>query len=79
MSEQALQDAYATLKLTMDSNQAMIEAAHRQHRELFNNTSIACYSLCSEAEQEESLKAVAADMGRDPFDLLYDWMLELDG
>jgi hypothetical protein len=58
MSEQALQDAYATLKLTMDSNQAMIEAAHRQHRELFNNTSIACYSLCSEAEQEESLKAV---------------------
>ena len=58
MSEQALQAAYATLKLTMDANQTMVEAAHRQHLELFNNTSIACYSLCSEAEQEESLKAV---------------------
>ena len=28
---------------------------------------------------EESLKAIAADQGRDPFDLLYDWLLELDG
>jgi N-acyl-D-amino-acid deacylase len=28
---------------------------------------------------EESLKAIAADQGRDPFDLLYDWLLELEG
>lgn len=28
---------------------------------------------------EESLKAIAAAEGRDPFDLLYDWLLELDG
>ncbi|MEZ7981676.1 MAG: amidohydrolase family protein [Myxococcota bacterium] len=28
---------------------------------------------------EESLKAIAESKGRDPFDLLYDWLLELDG
>lgn len=28
---------------------------------------------------EESLKAQAEAVGRDPFDLLYDWMLELEG
>ena len=28
---------------------------------------------------EESLKAIAAEQGREPFDLLYDWLLELDG
>jgi N-acyl-D-aspartate/D-glutamate deacylase len=28
---------------------------------------------------EESLKSIAAEQGRDPFDLLYDWLLELDG
>ena len=32
-----------------------------------------------EPAPEESLKAIAADQGRDPFDLLYDWLLELDG
>jgi N-acyl-D-aspartate/D-glutamate deacylase len=32
-----------------------------------------------EPAPEESLQAVAASQGRDPFDLLYDWLLELDG
>jgi N-acyl-D-amino-acid deacylase len=32
-----------------------------------------------EPAPEESLKAIAAEQGRDPFDLLYDWLLELDG
>ena len=32
-----------------------------------------------EPAPEESLKAQAEAQGRDPFDLLYDWMLELDG
>ncbi len=32
-----------------------------------------------EPAPEESLKAIAADEGRDPFDLLYDWLLELEG
>ena len=32
-----------------------------------------------EPAPEESLKAIAESEGRDPFDLLYDWLLELDG
>ncbi|HKK51541.1 MAG TPA: amidohydrolase family protein, partial [Myxococcota bacterium] len=32
-----------------------------------------------EPAPEQSLEAVAAREGREPFDLLYDWMLELDG
>ncbi|MEE8165536.1 MAG: amidohydrolase family protein [Myxococcota bacterium] len=32
-----------------------------------------------EPPPEESLEAVARKLGRDPFDLLYDWMLERDG
>jgi N-acyl-D-aspartate/D-glutamate deacylase len=32
-----------------------------------------------EPPPEDSLKAVAEREGRDPFDLLYDWLLELDG
>ncbi len=32
-----------------------------------------------EPPPEESLQAIAAEQGRDPFDLLYDWLLELDG
>jgi N-acyl-D-amino-acid deacylase len=32
-----------------------------------------------EPPPEESLKAIAEREGRDPFDLLYDWLLELDG
>jgi N-acyl-D-amino-acid deacylase len=32
-----------------------------------------------EPPPSESLKAMAKDAGRDPFDLLYDWLLELDG
>ena len=32
-----------------------------------------------EPPPEESLKSVAEAAGRDPFDLLYDWLLELDG
>ncbi|MCA9505384.1 MAG: amidohydrolase family protein [Spirochaetaceae bacterium] len=32
-----------------------------------------------EPAPEESLKAIAEREGRDPFHLLYDWMLELDG
>lgn len=32
-----------------------------------------------EPAPEESLKAVAERDGRDPYDLLYDWLLELDG
>jgi hypothetical protein len=58
MSETALQDAYATLKLTMDANLATVESAYAQHKELFNCSSMACYSLCSEAEQQASLKLV---------------------
>lgn len=58
MSEKALQDAYETLKLTMDANLATIESAYVQHKELFNSSSIACYSLCSEAEQQANLKAI---------------------
>ena len=34
---------------------------------------------CYEPPPGESLKAAAEREGRDPFDLLYDWMLELDG
>ena len=58
MSEKALQDAYATLKLSMDANLATVESAYIQHKELFSNNSIACYSLCSESEQQVSLKAI---------------------
>ena len=32
-----------------------------------------------EPEPSESLQAIAAREGRDPFDLLYDWLLEMDG
>ena len=32
-----------------------------------------------EPSPEESLKAMAAAAGRDPFDMLYDWLLELEG
>ncbi len=32
-----------------------------------------------EPPPEESLQAMAAREGRDPFDLLYDWLLEMDG
>jgi N-acyl-D-aspartate/D-glutamate deacylase len=32
-----------------------------------------------EPSQDKSVKAVAQREGKDPFDLLYDWMLELDG
>ena len=32
-----------------------------------------------EPPPEQSLKAIAEREGRDPFDLLYDWLLELDG
>jgi len=32
-----------------------------------------------EPAPEESLQATAASQGREPFDLLYDWLLELDG
>ena len=32
-----------------------------------------------EPTPEESLEAIAASQGRDPFDLLYDWLLEMDG
>ncbi len=32
-----------------------------------------------EPPPEESLESLAASEGRDPFDLLYDWLLELDG
>ncbi|MEZ4331342.1 MAG: amidohydrolase family protein [Myxococcota bacterium] len=32
-----------------------------------------------EPPPEQSLKAMAETAGRDPFDLLYDWLLELDG
>jgi hypothetical protein len=58
MSEKALQDAYATLKLAMDANLTKIETAYSQHKELFGSNSMACYSLCSEAEQQASLAAV---------------------
>jgi len=34
---------------------------------------------CYEPQPQESLKAVAGREGRDPHDLLYDWLLELDG
>lgn len=34
---------------------------------------------CYEPAPEESLAAVAKREGRDPYDLLYDWLLELDG
>ncbi len=58
MSERALQDAYATLKVARDANLATIETAYAQHKELFNNNSMACYSLCSEEEQQVSFKVV---------------------
>ena len=58
MSQTALHDAYLTLKLTMDANLAKIESAYVQHKELFNSSSIACYSLCSEAERQANLKAI---------------------
>ena len=58
MSEKGLQDAYATLKLAMDANLETIETAYDQHKKLFSSNSIACYSLCSEAEQHASLEAV---------------------
>ena len=32
-----------------------------------------------EPDPSESLKAIAESEGRDPFDLLYDWLLEMDG
>lgn len=32
-----------------------------------------------EPAPEESLKSMAAAAGRDPFDMLYDWLLELEG
>ncbi|MDJ0850269.1 MAG: amidohydrolase family protein [Myxococcota bacterium] len=34
---------------------------------------------CYEPPPEQSLQAVAAREGRDPFDLLYDWLLEMEG
>ena len=58
MSEQALTEAYATLKLPMDADLAAVDAAYQQHAELFSNNSMACYALCNEAEQQLSLKAV---------------------
>jgi hypothetical protein len=58
MSEKDLQDAYATLKLAMDANLTTIETAYSQQKELFGSNSIACYSLCSEAERHASLKAI---------------------
>ena len=58
MSEKALQDAYATLKLTMDANLATVQSAYVKHKELFNRSSIACYSLCSEEEQQASLQVI---------------------
>ncbi len=58
MSEKALQDAYATLKVARDASQATIETAYDQHKELFNSNSMTCYSLCSKEEQQGSLKAV---------------------
>ena len=58
MSEKALQEAYATLKLAMDANLTTIETAYSQQKELFGSNSIACYSLCSEAERHAILKAI---------------------
>ena len=58
MSQEALQEAYATLKVARDANLATIESAYDQLKKLFNGNSMACYSLCSEAEQQVSLKVV---------------------
>lgn len=58
MSEKALQEAYTTLKVARDANLATIETAYDQHKELFSSNSMACYSLCSEEEQQVSLEAI---------------------
>ena len=58
MSEKLLQEAYSTLKLATDASLTMIETSYGQHKELFSSNSIACYSLCSKAEQQASLKAI---------------------
>jgi hypothetical protein len=58
MDRDDLQRSYALLGLTSDANLREVETAYRQLRELFDEASLATYSLLDYADRQEKLESL---------------------